>query len=316
MTRLVSAGDTFRFFFTTSVGGVPATLSGTPAISVYKNVSDTQSTAGVTLEVDADGVAGFNRVTVNTGADGAFYAADADFAAVVTAGTVGGQSVAGTVAEQFTTRPPDVNTTLIEGSDATNQIRDAVVDDATRLDASALNTLSGHDPGETIMGTTDLGTGAGLTSLATAAALTTVDTIVDAIKAKTDNLPSDPADQSLIIAASDALAALIGTPSVDLVTDIAAAFAALNDLSAAEVNAEMVDALNVDTYAQPGQATPAATTTLTLMIRYLYKAWRNKHTQTATEYGLYNDDASTVDQKAAVSDDGTTFTRGEVASGP
>ena len=34
----------------------------------------------------------------------------------------------------------------IEGADATDQIRDAVVDDATRIDASALNTLSGHDP--------------------------------------------------------------------------------------------------------------------------------------------------------------------------
>lgn len=62
----------------------------------------------------------------------------------------------------------------IEGSDATNQIRDAVVDDATRIDASALNTLSGHDPGETIMGATDLGTGAGLTSLASASALTSL----------------------------------------------------------------------------------------------------------------------------------------------
>lgn len=40
-----------------------------------------------------------------------------------------------------------VNVVNIEGSDATNQIRDAVVDDATRIDASALNTLSGHDPG-------------------------------------------------------------------------------------------------------------------------------------------------------------------------
>jgi len=44
----------------------------------------------------------------------------------------------------------DVNTKLIEGADPTNQIRDAVVDDETRIDASALNTLSGHDSGSTI----------------------------------------------------------------------------------------------------------------------------------------------------------------------
>lgn len=51
-----------------------------------------------------------------------------------------------------------VNVVQIEGSDATNQIRDSIVDDSTRIDASALNTLSGHDPGENIMGATDIAT--------------------------------------------------------------------------------------------------------------------------------------------------------------
>jgi len=44
----------------------------------------------------------------------------------------------------------------IEGVDATDQIRDAVVDDATRIDASALNTLSSHDPGSTIAAQSDI----------------------------------------------------------------------------------------------------------------------------------------------------------------
>ena len=74
----------------------------------------------------------------------------------------------------FGTDKLDVNVAEIEGSDATNAIRDSLVDDATRIDASALNTLSGHDPGETIMGATDLGTGTGLTTLATAAELAKV----------------------------------------------------------------------------------------------------------------------------------------------
>lgn len=56
--------------------------------------------------------------------------------------------------------------------------------------------------------TDDIGAaGAGLTALATAAALATVNTVVDAIQAKTDALPSDPADQSLIIAATNAVIA-------------------------------------------------------------------------------------------------------------
>ncbi len=50
-----------------------------------------------------------------------------------------------------------------------------------------------------------------------------VDTEVAAIKAKTDNLPSDPADQSLIIAATDVITALIGTPAgASLSADVAA----------------------------------------------------------------------------------------------
>jgi hypothetical protein len=84
----------------------------------------------------------------------------------------------------------------------------------------------------------------------------------------------------------------------------------------ASVNAEVVDALATDTYAEPAQGTPASTASIAAKIGYLFKAWRNKSTQTATEYALYNDDAVTVDHKSAVSDNGTTFSRGEVATGP
>lgn len=91
---------------------------------------------------------------------------------------------------------------------------------------------------------------------------------------------------------------------------------ALNDVSTAEVNAEVVDALNTDTYAEPGQGAPGATISLAAKIGYLYKAFRNKLTQTATTLSIYNDAGAVVDQKATVSDDGTTFTRGEIGTGP
>lgn len=90
----------------------------------------------------------------------------------------------------------------------------------------------------------------------------------------------------------------------------------LSTLTTAQVNAEVVDALATDTYVEPGQGAPAATATLAAKINYLYKAWRNKSTQTSTTYSLYADDTTTVDQKATVSDDATTFTKGEVATGP
>ena len=88
------------------------------------------------------------------------------------------------------------------------------------------------------------------------------------------------------------------------------------DLTAADVNAEIVDALSVDTYAEPGQEAPPATAPLSVKISYAFKALRNRHTQTADTFRLYADDAVTVDQKAAVSDDGVTFDRGELATGP
>lgn len=130
--------------------------------------------------------------------------------------------------------------------------------------------------------------------LATATALATLQTSVD-------DLPTNAELATALAAADDA---------------VLAAIAALNNLSAAQVNAEVVDALATDTYAEPGQGAPSATTSLAAKINYLFKAWRNKTTQTATTYSLYADDAATVDQKATVSDDATTMTRGEVVSGP
>lgn len=68
--------------------------------------------------------------------------------------------------------------------------------------------------------------------------------------------------------------------------------------------------------AEPGQGAPPATTDLATKVDYLYKAARNKTEQTASQYKLYDDSGVTVDQKASVSDDGTTFTRSEIGAGP
>jgi len=84
----------------------------------------------------------------------------------------------------------------------------------------------------------------------------------------------------------------------------------------AEINAQVVDALAVDTYAEPGQETPGATITLAAKIGYLYKFLRNRVTSTATTISVYNDDATTVAHKSTHSDDATTYDRGEFTTGP
>jgi hypothetical protein len=83
-----------------------------------------------------------------------------------------------------------------------------------------------------------------------------------------------------------------------------------------DVNTEVVDALNVDTYTEPGQEAPGVTVSLATKINYLYKFMRNKITQTSTTLSVFGDDASTVHHKSTVTDDGTTYTRSEISAGP
>lgn len=84
----------------------------------------------------------------------------------------------------------------------------------------------------------------------------------------------------------------------------------------AQVNTEVLDVLKTDTSTLPGSGAPTATPTIEEMIEYLYKAWRNKKEQTASQFSLYDDTGVTVEQKATVSDDGTTTTVEEIVSGP
>jgi hypothetical protein len=91
---------------------------------------------------------------------------------------------------------------------------------------------------------------------------------------------------------------------------------ALNDVSTAEVNAEILDVLNTDTFAEPGQEAPGTTVSLVKKISYLYKFLRNKITNDGTTIEVYNDAKDTVDQKSTVSEAAGTVTRDEFESGP
>lgn len=77
-----------------------------------------------------------------------------------------------------------------------------------------------------------------------------------------------------------------------------------------QINAEVVDTLATDTYAELGSV-PAATSSLKDKINWLFALARNKLTQTTTTQTLRDDGDSGNIGTAAVSDDGTTATRGE-----
>jgi len=275
----------------------------------------------------------------------------------------------------------DANAAQVEGSDATDQIRDAVVDDAERIDGSALNGLSGKAPSAGYLLGSANADGSGysthgdpdpsgyldaavssrsshaaadiwsvgtrtLTSFGTlvqdiwdkaTSALTTVGSIgklladyVDAaISSRSSHDDPDPSgyiDAAISGRSSHSAADVTGGTTVaqaetnirgadsDTLKTLSDEIAALNDLSAAEVNAEVVDALNVDTLSELSQAAPPATPTHRQAVMALYMALRNKLTVDA-DYKTVHNDAGTAVFKKGLSDDGTTYTEAEAESG-
>lgn len=211
-----------RFAFTDSTGAL-AQLTGSPAVAVYSDADTVESTVGVTLTVDFDGVTGLNLLEIDT--SDAFYTAGSDFDAVITSGTADGVSVVGYIPVSFSLA------TAAIGADG--------------LDASAF----------------------------TSAALSAIQNEV--ISALTNESIATAADVSAVLAA-----------------------------------------LTTDTYLVPGQQTPPTNPTLVQAILYGFKLGVHEVQQTSSEFRLMNRAGTVVDQKAAASDDGTTFTRASLETGP
>ena len=353
--------------------GAAFTLAGTPALSVYKDNSTTQSTTGVTLTADFDGVTGFHHFAIDTSADGTFYSAGSNFDIVITTGTVDSVSVVGTVVGSFSLaktaalrpttagRTLDVTATGEAGLDYDNinvsagansalgWIESGTLQSATASTAVLRSATSIAD--DLILGATIYirsGTGAGqsryvydwVSSTDTASVSpdwtttpdnTSVYAVIPTAPAPTHS--STVPSVNVLQISGDATAAdnceaffdgtgYAGTgntiPTVTNVTTVNAL--ANNSITAAataadflaEINAEVLDVLNADTFAELSSI-PGATTTLTNMIRLLYAMARNKSTMTSTTFTLRNDADSGNIGTATVSDDGTTATKGELA---
>jgi hypothetical protein len=83
-----------------------------------------------------------------------------------------------------------------------------------------------------------------------------------------------------------------------------------------DVKNQVVAALITDTYPEPGQGAPGVNISLKDKIGYLYKAFRNKITQTSTTLSIFDDSGAVVDHKSTVTDDTITYTRSEISAGP
>lgn len=90
----------------------------------------------------------------------------------------------------------------------------------------------------------------------------------------------------------------------------------LNDITTAQVNTEVVDALNVDTITLPTQGALPLTPTHRQAISWLYKVLRNKLTNDGTTIKMFDDAGAVVDTKWGISEAGGTVTRDEAITGP
>lgn len=100
-------------FNTHKQDGTPITLSGTPALEVYKGSSASPSEAGITLNVDHNSRVGKHHVRIDASAD-AFYVTGFDYDISIKTGTVDGTSVAGTSLGRFSIQNRYQNEALFE----------------------------------------------------------------------------------------------------------------------------------------------------------------------------------------------------------
>lgn len=154
---------------------------------------------------------------------------------------------------------------------------------ATVTDKTGFSLTSAYDPAKTAAQATDLAT---------------VDGIVDAIKLKTDNLPSDPADESLLIAA-------IGTPMQAGAT----VAATLADKTGFKLASDGLDSVAAAT-----DVTTDVEVRATFMgqFRGLFNRFYNKVTQSSTQQIVRNDSDNPV-STMAVADNGTVQTKDKSA---
>ncbi len=139
-------GDIFHKFSTRAFStGVPTTLSGSPVLSVYKDEGGaasekTTAEAYFDLDVDHDSIAGFNNVRIDLSGD-AFFATGADYAVLITTGTVDSVNVFGEVLFTFSIE----NRSMGQPAGATLAADIAALKAETALIVADTNELQGDD---------------------------------------------------------------------------------------------------------------------------------------------------------------------------
>lgn len=299
-------------FTTRQSTGAPFTLAGTPVVSVYKANDITQSTVGITLTPDFDGLTGLNNVLIDLSAD-AFYAVGNDYQVVITTGTVNGVSVVGEVVAEFS-----IENRFMRGTDS------AALASALATAQSDLDILTGTD-GATLATAQANYAPAKAADIVTAGAITTSSgAVVNVTTVATTTTNSDMrgTDNALLAAnvptnfADLAITATTGKVTVGT-NDDKTGYDLNADQSGVTIGTltgqtpQTGDSYLLLTGAQAEPTgVPAANETIAAKIAYLFATMRNKITVTATKK-QYFDDADAAMWEKDLSDNGTTYTETE-----
>lgn len=126
-------------------------------------------------------------------------------------------------------------------------------------------------------------------------------------------------DGQLIINANCSATSLIALRGNIVVTDNAGGAVTLSEkarFDTDQINAEVLDVMNVDTQAEPAQGAPPATASIFVKINHIYKRLINKMSNDGSTNKFYDNAGTTVDHKQTTSESGGVVTKGNVITGP
>ena len=285
----ITLGDTIDIKFTTvDQTGLPTTLL-TGTVAAYPSNSVTEITAGITLTTDIDSRTGYHNVrVVATGGNG--YLTETNYSLVLTAGTVAAISVVGYEVGAFSI-----------------QHRLASIVDGVWDELGDSHLLAGSTG-------TRLASAESLANTA-ATRLPTTLTADGNIRADTLRVGGTLQTAGDIMADTNDIQTRLPAALVGGRMDSSVGAMATGTLTADAVAADVTTEIWAQTLTELAQAVPSATPSVLNAITLLYMIARNQVTVTSTSK-TFSNDAGTVVFKKALTDDGTTYTEAEMATGP
>ena len=306
--------DTLDFKFTTrqfSTGAPFAFAAG--AIEIYEDNDITQITAAETLTLEFDGVTGLHNLRVAATAANGFENGKS-YHAVVSAGTVDGVSVVGEVVQQFSIGRSAAAVDLANGTDGLSAIKAEtalILTDTAEIGAAGAGLTAINLPNQTmdIVGNITGNLSGSVGSVSGAVGSVSAAVTVGAINSNVISAATIAANA--FEAGKFAAASLNGKGDWNIgktgysIAGSVTTLDGLNNVSTAQVNAEVLDVLNVDTFTEI-TGVPGFPSSIVGMVQRMYAVAVNGLTVTATKKKYLNAAGSAQFEKD-LSDDATTY---------